>query len=119
MLKFIVQDGALWLFQVYAHNATSESQCSQCYDKVNDALSRVANFESIVLLIDFNAHVETIIETWKGVIGRHEIAGSNEKIQYLLQIGFNNGCSVTNIFSSIKLFKITRYTDQSSGKNLL
>jgi len=27
---------------------------------------------------DFNAHNGTDIETWKGVIGRHEVPGLNE-----------------------------------------
>ena len=55
MLKLIVQNKALCLFQVYAPNATSEY--GVFVDEVNDALSRVANSESIVLLKDFNAHV--------------------------------------------------------------
>ena len=57
MLKLIVQNTALCLFQVYATNATSEYEAF--VDEVNDALSRVANSESIVLSGDFNAHVGT------------------------------------------------------------
>ena len=71
MLKLIVQNRALCLFQVYASNVTSEYEAFA--DEVNDALLRVANSESIVLLGDFNAHVGTDNETWKGVIGRHGI----------------------------------------------
>ena len=65
MLKHIVQNRALCLFQVYAPNATSEYEAF--VDEVNDAVSRVENSESIVLLGDFNAHVGTDNETWKGV----------------------------------------------------
>ena len=41
MLKLIVQNRALCLFQVYAPNATSEYKAF--VDEVNDALLRVAN----------------------------------------------------------------------------
>ena len=71
MLKLIVQNRALCLFQVYASNATSEYEAF--VDKINDALSRVTNSESIILLGDFNAHVGTDNETW-----------ANENGQYLL-----------------------------------
>ena len=76
--------------------------CSQCYeafvDEVNDALLRVANFESIVLLGDFNAHVGTDNETWKGVIGRHRIADANKNGLCLLQLCSRNGLSIINTF---------------------
>ena len=49
-------------------------------DEVNDALSSVANSESIVFFGIFNSHVGIDNETWMGVIGRHLIAGANKKI---------------------------------------
>ena len=67
-------------------------------DEVNDALLRVALTESTVLLGDFNAHVGTDNETWKGVIGRHGVAGANENSRYLLQLCCDNGLSIMNRF---------------------
>ena len=96
MLKLVVQDKTLCLLQVYAPNATSEYEAF--VDEVNDALSRVAKSESIVLLGDFNAHVGTDNETWKGVIGRHGVAGANENGRYLLQLCSSNGLSIMNTF---------------------
>ena len=105
------------MFQVYAPNATSEYEAF--VDEVNDALSRVANSESIVLLGEFNAHVGTDNKTWKDVIGRHGIAIANENGQYLLQLCSSNGLSIINTFSSTKMFTNTRGTDRVWGKNLL
>ena len=64
------------LTQVYAPNATSEYHTF--VDEVNDALLRVSATESTVLMGDFNAHVGTDADTWKGVIGKHGVTGLNE-----------------------------------------
>ena len=69
MLKLKLLDRSLCLLQVYAPNATSEYQAF--VDEVNDALLRVSATESTVLVMgDFNAHVGTDTDTWKGVIHR-------------------------------------------------
>ena len=80
----------------YARNATSEYE--GLVDEVNDALSRVANSESIIFLGDFNAHVGTYNETWNCVIGRHGISSANENSQYLLQLCSSNGLSIITTF---------------------
>ena len=76
MLKLKVLDRSLCLLQIYAPNATSEYQAF--VDEVNDALLRVSATESTVLMGDFNAHVGTDTDTWKGVIGKHGVTGLNE-----------------------------------------
>ena len=48
-------------------------------DEVNDALLRVSATESTVLMGDFNTHVGTDTDTWKGVIGKHRVTGLNER----------------------------------------
>ena len=62
------------LLKVYAPNFTNEYETF--WDEVNDALHRVSPTESTVLFGDFNGHVGTDNETWKGVIGRHGVAGT-------------------------------------------
>ena len=84
MLKLKVLDRSLCLLQVYAPNATSEYQTF--VDEVNDALLRVSATESTVLMGDFNAHVGTDTDTWKGVIGKHGVTGLNENGRYYIFI---------------------------------
>ena len=75
-LKFKVLDWSLCLLQLYAPNATSKYQAF--VDEVNDALLRVSPTKSTVFMGDFNPHVGTDTDTWKGVIGKHGITGLNE-----------------------------------------
>ena len=96
MLKVKVKDRSLCLFQVYGQNAVSEYQTF--VDDVNDALQKVESTESTILLGGFNAHIRTDIETWKGVIGRHEDPAFNENCLYLLQLCCSNRLCIMNIF---------------------
>ena len=84
MLKLKVKDRSLCLLQVYAPNAVSEHPAF--VDDVNDALQRVGSTESTIRLGDFNAHIGTDNETWKGVDGRHGDPAFNENGWYLLQL---------------------------------
>ena len=95
-LKLKVLDRSLCLLQVYAPNATSEYQAF--VDDINDALLRVSATESTVLTGDFNAHVGTDTDTWKGVIGKHGVTGLNENGRYLLQLCCSNGLRIMNTF---------------------
>ena len=107
-LKLKVLDRSLCLLQVYAHNATSEYQAF--VDDVNDALLRVSFTGSTVLMGDFNAHVGTDTDTWKGVIGKHGITGLNENGRYLLQLCCSNGLRIMNtFFQHREVHKYTSY----------
>jgi len=44
-------------------------------DEINDALLLVLPTETTVLVVHFNAHIGTDMETRKGVIGRHGVPG--------------------------------------------
>ena len=78
---------SLCLLHIYALNATSEYQAF--VDEVNDALLRVSPTESKVPEGDFNAHVGTDTNMWKGVTGKHGVTGLNENGTYLLQLCCN------------------------------
>ena len=96
MLTLKIKYRSLCLLQVYAPNTVSEYQVF--VDEVNDALQRVRSTESIILLGDFNAHIGTDSETWKGVIGRHGDPAFNENGQYSLQLCCSNGFCIMNTF---------------------
>ena len=89
-------DRSLRLLQVYAPNARSEYQA--IVNEVNDAALRVSPTESTVLMRDFIAHVGTDTDTWKGVIGIHEVTGLSENPRYLLQLCCSSGLCIMNTF---------------------
>ena len=106
------------LLQVYAPNATSEYQTF--VDEVNDALLRVSATESTVLMGDFNAHVGTDTDTWKGVIGKHGVTGLNENERYLLQLCCSNGLRIMNtFFQHREVHKQARSQDLEKGGAIL
>ena len=92
MLKLKVKDPSLSLKQVYAPNAVSGYQAF--VDDVNDALRRRESTESTILLEDFNAHIGTDSEAWKGVIDRHEYSTFNESGRYLLHFVLATGSTL-------------------------
>ena len=67
-------------------------------DEVNDVFPQVSLTESTVLMKDFNAHVVTDSDTWKGVIGKHGVTALNENGSYLLQLCCSNGLRIMNRF---------------------
>ena len=118
MLKLNVLDWSLYLLQVYAPNATSEYQAF--VDDINDALLRVSATESTVLMGDFNTHVGTNTDTWKGVIGKHGVIGLNENGRYLLQLCCSNGLRIMNtFFQHREVHKYTWYRPSMDKKSLI
>ena len=99
---------SLRLLQGYASNAVSEYQAYA--DNVNDAPQRVESTKSTIFLGDFNAHVGTDNETWKGVNRSHGDPAFNKNGRYLLQLCCRNGLCITNIFFQHKdIHKYTEY----------
>ena len=118
MLKPKVLDRSLRLLQVYIPNATNEYQAF--VDEVNDALLRVSATEPTVLMGDFNAHVGTDTDTWKGVIGKHGVTGLNENGRQLLQLCCSNGLRIMNtFFQHGEVHKYTWYRPSMDQKSLI
>ena len=116
MFKLKVLDGSLCLLQVCALIATCEYQ--GFVDEVNDALLRVSPTESTVLMGDFNAHVGTGTDTWKGMIGKHGVTGLNENGRYLLQLCCSNGLRIMNtFFQHREVHKYTWYRPSMDQKS--
>ena len=76
MLKLKIMDRSSCLLQIYAAIASSEYLAFVV--KINDDLLQVSPTESTVLVENFNAHVGTDTDTWKGLIGKHGVTGLNE-----------------------------------------
>jgi len=88
-------------------------------DEVNDALLRVSPFESTVLTGDFNAHIATDTEAWKGVIGRHGVPGLNENGRYSLQLCCSIGLRIMNTFFPHRdVHKYTWYRPSMEQKSM-
>ena len=77
--------------------------------------------ETSVLMGDFNAHVGTDTDTWKGVIGKHGVTGLNENGRYLLQLCCSNGLRIMNTvpFSSTERFTSIHGIDPSMDQKSL
>ena len=59
---------------------------------------------------DFNAHVGTDTDTWKGVIGKHGVTRLTENGRYLLQLCCSNGLRIMNAFFQHRyIYKNTWY----------
>ena len=80
MLKLKVLDWSWCILQAHAPNATSEYQAF--VNEVNNALFQVSPTESTVLMEDFNTHVGTNTDTWKGVTGKRGVIGLNVNGRY-------------------------------------
>ena len=117
LLKLKVLDRSLCLLQVYAPDATSEYLAF--VHEVNDALFRVSATESTVLMGDFNTHVGKDTDTWKGVIGKHGVAGLNEKARCLSQLCYSSRlCTMNTFFLRRNLYKYTWYGPSMDKKSL-
>ena len=79
-LKLRLQKRSLYIFQVYTLSTLKHSY--QPLDEVGVPLQKVTSAESIILLGDFNAHVDTDDNTWKGVIERQGDSDINRSGRY-------------------------------------
>ena len=69
---------------------------------------------------NFNAHVGTDTDTWKGVIGKHGVTGLNENGRYLLQLCCSNGFRIINtFFQHREVHKYTWYRPSMDQKSLI
>ena len=118
VLKLKVKDRSLRLLQVYVPNAVSEYQ--DYVNDVSDTLRRAGLTESTILLGDFNAHIGTNNETWKGVIGRHGDPAFNENGRCSLQLCCSNGLCIMNTFFQYRdVHKYTWYKPSMAQKSLI
>ena len=69
---------------------------------------------------DFNVHIGTNTDTWKGVIGKHGVTGLNENGRYLLQLCCSSGLRIMNtFFQHREVHKYTWYRPNVDQKTLI
>ena len=93
---FRLQEQSLYILQGYAPN--TEAQYQPFLDEVGVALQKVTSTESIVLLGDFNTHMNSDNKAWKSVIGRQGDSNTNRNRRCLLQFCATNGLCIMNTF---------------------
>ena len=82
--------------------------------------ANVGSTEPTILLGDFNAHIGTDNETWKGVIGRHGEPAFNENGGNLLHLCCSNGLCIMNTFFQHRgVHKYTWYKPSMVRKSLI
>ena len=82
LLRLKLKEKALALVQVYAPNM--ESEYAPFLDEILGVLEGIPGTDSIVLLGDFNTHVENDAQTWKCVIGKNGDSDINAQGRLLL-----------------------------------
>ena len=105
---------------MYAPNTKSE--CASFLDEVLGVLEGIPGTDSIVLLGDFNAHVENDAQTWKGVIGKNGDSDINAQGRLLLDFCADGSLSIMNTFFHHKdIHKYTWYRlgDSAIQKSLI
>jgi hypothetical protein len=117
-MKLKLPNTILTLVQVYAPNL--EAEYAAFLDEVDDALQRVADTESVLIMGDFNAHVGSDTQAWSGVIGRNGDPDLNANGAKLLDFCCGNGMSIMNTyFQHRDIHKYTWHRDTVGQKSII
>ncbi len=118
ILKLRIDNKILNFVQVYAPNR--ESEYESFLEELECSLESIPNSESLILLGDFNAHVGSDSETWKGVIGMNGEDSLNSNGSSLLHFCASNGLSIMNSYFRHKsVHKYTWYRDTLGQKSII
>ena len=116
--KARLQERSLCILQVYAPNM--KSQYKAFLEKIEVALGKATSSESLVLLGDFNAHVDIDNAIWKSVIEQHGDPDINKNGRCLLQFCAINGlCIMNTFFQHKRIYKYTWYKNYLGQRSLV